>query len=64
MVHLNYIYSIIIIATSIIAPFDEFAWNANTIGKDLHEEAQYIAASVCASQLNNQQYNTFQKRPS
>lgn len=43
IVHLNYVYSIIVIATSIIAPFDKFAWNANTISKDLHREVQDIA---------------------
>jgi hypothetical protein len=46
IIHLNYVYSIIIITTSIIAPFDKFAWNANTVSKDLREEVRRVCFSA------------------
>lgn len=36
-VHLYYVNSIILI-TSVITPFDKFAWNTNTISKNLQKE--------------------------
>jgi hypothetical protein len=47
IVHLKYVYSIVVITTSIIAPFDKFAWNANTINKNLYREVQDISRSPC-----------------